>query len=532
MAEITEQIMREAPEIEKIRMGLLEAAKAQAEAPVALPAYKVAGFTDEQIQALQAGVQGIGSYLPFMQQGAQAVSTGMGALGESADMLRGSDTRGQFGAAQQAMGLSSMPINQISGTSAGISSGIGALYDAAAQAQRASQLGASPTVSVQGIGANQVNAGNIQAAQTGYRPDLQQYQMQGPSSFLGQGTAEAYMSPYMQQVVDMQTREAQRQAGIASTQRGAQAVQAGAFGGARQAIMDAEAQRNLALQLGDIQATGSQAAFQQAQQQFNQEQQALQQARLSNLQAALGVQELGTNVGLQTALANLSADQQARIQNVANQLQAQGMNQDAALRAAMANQQSQLAASQQNAQLRAQYDLTGAQMGQQAAQMLSQAGQGQIGAEAQRAGILSNQAQLYQSLGQGIGSLAGQQFNIGAQMAAGLGSLGTQLGNLGVQQAAMGQTAQQLGQRDVDFLFGLGQQQQRQAQAVFDAERATEMQTLMQPMQNIAFLSDIYKGAPSTQMALTQQATPAPSPFQQVAGLATGAAATAKALSI
>jgi hypothetical protein len=58
------------------------------------------------------------------------------------------------------------------------------------------------------------------------------------------------------------------------------------------------------------------------------------------------------------------------------------------------------------------------------------------------------------------------------------------------------------------------------------------MQNAMQPFQNIAFLSDIYKGAPSTQMALTQQAQAAPSPFQQIAGLATGAAATAKALSI
>jgi hypothetical protein len=60
----------------------------------------------------------------------------------------------------------------------------------------------------------------------------------------------------MQNVVDVQQREAQRQADIAGTQRNAQAVQAGAFGGSRQAIMDAEAARNLSLQKGDIQATG------------------------------------------------------------------------------------------------------------------------------------------------------------------------------------------------------------------------------------------------------------------------------------
>jgi hypothetical protein len=186
-----------------------------------------------------------------------------------------------------------------------------------------------------------------------------------------------------------------------------------------------------------------------------------------------------------------------------------------------------------------QQALQQAQLGQGAAGLTGQLGgqQAQLAGQyaniaGQQANILGQQSQLQQGIGQGIGALAGQQFGVGSQMAAGLGSLGAQLGNLGVQQGAMGQTAQQLGQQDTGFLFSLGQQQQRQSQAVLDAERATSMQTAMQPMQNIAFLSDIYKGAPSTQMSMTQQATPAPSPFQQIAGLATGAAATAKAFSI
>jgi hypothetical protein len=64
------------------------------------------------------------------------------------------------------------------------------------------------------------------------------------------------MNPYMQNVVDIQQREAQRTADIAGTGRNAQAVKSGAFGGSRQAIMDAEANRNLATQMGDIQAQG------------------------------------------------------------------------------------------------------------------------------------------------------------------------------------------------------------------------------------------------------------------------------------
>ena len=117
----------------------------------------------------------------------------------------------------------------------------------------------------------------------------------------GNRAAEQYMNPYMQNVVDVQQREAQRQADIAGTQRGAQAVRSGAFGGSRQAITDAEAARNLALQKGDIQAQGSNAAFQQAQAQFNADQARRMQAQQLGEQsrqygAGLGMQ------GLQTAL--------------------------------------------------------------------------------------------------------------------------------------------------------------------------------------------------------------------------------------
>jgi hypothetical protein len=356
MAERTEQIVREAPEIERIRMQLLEAAKAQTEAPMTLPAFQVAGFSPEQTQALQAGVQGIGAFQPFMQQGAQSVSTATGALGEAADVLRGADTRQQFTAAQQAL-------NQ----------GLGSL-----------------------------------AGTTGmYDPRM----------------AQAFMNPFQQQVIDESLRQIQRQGDIAQQNLQAQAVRAGAFGGSREGVQRAELGRALAEQ---------------------------------------------QNAAIIGALQ-------------------QGFNQ-----------------SQQQAQ---------------------QAFEAQQGRTQQAAGMMGQ-------FGQGIAGLAGQQFGIGSQMASGLGSLGAQLGNLGVQQAALGQTAQQLGQSDTNFLFNLGAQQQRQQQAVLDAERATSMQTALQPRQNIAFLSDIYKGAPSTQMSFSQQAQAAPSPFQQIAGLATGAAATAKALSI
>jgi hypothetical protein len=89
----------------------------------------------------------------------------------------------------------------------------------------------------------------------------------GPQAF--QSQVGQYMSPYMQNVVDIQQREAQRQADIAGTQQQAQATKSGAFGGGRDAIMRAEAARNLALQKGDIQARGLQSAYENATNQYN-----------------------------------------------------------------------------------------------------------------------------------------------------------------------------------------------------------------------------------------------------------------------
>tara|TARA_R110000823_G_scaffold298164_2_gene418449 strand:- start:3766 stop:4872 length:1107 start_codon:yes stop_codon:yes gene_type:complete len=143
---------------------------------------------------------------------------------------------------------------------------------------------ASGLAGAAGIGAlnTQYNAPNIQGSQ------------------FNQAAANQYMSPYMQSVVDVQQQEAQRQSDIAGTQRNAQATGAGAFGGSRQAIMDAEAARNLATQKGSIQATGLQNAYSQAQNQYNADQASQMQANQLNAQqqqygAGLGMQ------GLQTA---------------------------------------------------------------------------------------------------------------------------------------------------------------------------------------------------------------------------------------
>jgi hypothetical protein len=131
--------------------------------------------------------------------------------------------------------------------------------------------------------------------------------------FTDPGVASSYMSPYMQNVVDIQKREAQRQGDIASTQRQAEAIRAGAFGGSGRHLVEAEAQRNLAQQMGDIQARGSQAAFEQAAQQFQTDEGrnlAMQQANVqAQLQAALANQQTGLSAALANQAKNLEAQQ-------------------------------------------------------------------------------------------------------------------------------------------------------------------------------------------------------------------------------
>ena len=322
------------------------------------------------------------------------------------------------------------------------------------------------------VAAGQYATPEMTAAQTGYRPDLQQFQM-GPAQQVGTqdytgGNVAKYMDPYMQQVVGVQQREAQRQSDIAGTQEAGQAVKQGAFGGSRAGLLEAERQRNLATQLGNIQATGSQAAFQNAQQQFNQQQQrdlqaqqANQQAGLTtgqqNLAAQLGVQQLGTQTGLQSALANLNNQQQAAVQNQAAQLQTQGLSAGQAMQAALANQQAGLTVGQQNLASQQQAQQLGTQTGLQTALAnLSSEQQANVqnqAAQLQTQGLSAGQAMQAALANQQAGLTTGQQ-NLAARMGTqqfGAGqNMQAQLANQQARAAA--QTA-----REQSRQFGAGQ---------------------------------------------------------------------------
>jgi hypothetical protein len=98
-----------------------------------------------------------------------------------------------------------------------------------------------------------------------------------PASFTA-ASAQQFMNPYLQAALEPQLREARRQADISRVADAGRLTRAGAFGGSRQAIMEAEGARNLGTQLADITGRGYSDAFTQAQRQFNVEQEALRRA--------------------------------------------------------------------------------------------------------------------------------------------------------------------------------------------------------------------------------------------------------------
>jgi len=92
-----------------------------------------------------------------------------------------------------------------------------------------------------------------------------------PQAFTGQA-AQQYMNPYLQAALNPQIAEVRRQEAITQSQDAGRAAQAGAFGGSRSFIMDAERARNTGQQIADITGQGYARAFDTAQQQFNTEQ--------------------------------------------------------------------------------------------------------------------------------------------------------------------------------------------------------------------------------------------------------------------
>jgi hypothetical protein len=147
-----------------------------------------------------------------------------------------------------------------------------------------------------GVGTGLAGAGGLGALASG-----QQYMGMATSP----AAQQAFMSPYMQNVVDVQRQEAIRSAQMGNLAQNLGAARQGTYGGARQTLAQTERERNLQSQLAQIQAAGSQKAFEAAQQ-------------AQQFGADIGLRGMGQATQAGAALGQLGAQRQqtdlARIQ--------------------------------------------------------------------------------------------------------------------------------------------------------------------------------------------------------------------------
>jgi hypothetical protein len=123
------------------------------------------------------------------------------------------------------------------------------------------------------------------------------------SGTFGATEANKYMNPYLSAALQPQIDEARRQSQITQQANAAKMTQAGAFGGSRGAIMDAETQRSLGANLANITGTGLNTAYDKAIAQFNAEQN----RGLDTQKATEESRQFGANYGLKSMSDLLSA---------------------------------------------------------------------------------------------------------------------------------------------------------------------------------------------------------------------------------
>jgi hypothetical protein len=314
----------------------------------------------------------------------------------------------------------------------------------------------------------------------------------------------AYMSPYMQNVTDVAKQNAVENAKISNLGANLGAARQGTYGGARQLLAETQREAALGKQLNDIDVTGLQKAYEDAQ-------------RSQQFGATLGLQGLqGAQQGFNTALSGGQLGLSGIGQAISGQQAGiQGLNQAGNLYGiGLQGVGQQLAGTAQGMQ-GSQYGLAGLNqagnlygLGMQGSQM------GMQGAQTGLQGIDRQLAGTYQGI---QGAQTGLQGVSGAQSGYSLANqAGSNLANMGTQQ-------QQADLARMLFQSQMGDQQQAFDQRHYDQAIQNYAMSQVYPQQQLAFYNSLLRGY-ATPTTTTTQYQAAPSPLGQLAGIGTAAA--------
>jgi hypothetical protein len=356
-------------------------------------------------------------------------------------------------------------------------------------------------------------------------------------SLAAPGAIEQYMSPYQRMVTDVEKQAAVQASQMQGSQEGAAAARAGAKGGTREALIQAERQKGLGQQLAGIEARGAQGAFEQAQRAFEADRaarlaqgqfgvqafQTQEAARQQQAQLGLQAQQAGEQARQRAAEMGMNAQQQNEAaRQAAEEFQLRGFQ---AMESARQQQgqlglgsfQAQEAARQQQQQAQFQAQQAGEQARQRAAEM---------GLNAQQQSDAANRAaqEFF---------MRADQFNIEQQRQRAL--LGFQ--GMDADRAAMDQRLRAgellrgtgLSQQESDLArlqsqLGIGGQRRGLMQQGLDIGYEDFLRQQAFPREQLSFLSNLLQGVPVQPGTTTATFGRVPTPTQQMLGAGLGAA--------
>jgi hypothetical protein len=367
------------------------------------------------------------------------------------------------------------------------------------QAVNARQMGMDRINPLATLSPEQVSSQGINAQQVGQTGPVGTQNVQAEDITAGQFSQTnltPYQNQYEQGVVDTALGDIERARQMQQNENAASAVSAGAFGGSRQGLVEAETNRAALQQSADTAARlrqqGFESAAQRAESDIGRRMQADQMNTQFGLQGDLANQQAGLQSGLaaqgqntQRALANQQANLAADTTSAANNLRAQQLNQAAGLQAGSTNIANELARLQSNQGMRGQMEQAQTQANLSAAQSnaANNLRRQQLNQAANMDAARMDYAQRAANVDRNLqGQLANQQ--------AGLQNAQQQLG-AAQQLANLGQGLRGMQFADAGQLTGVGQQQRQFGQQMLDDRRARFYEQQEYPFR----MFDVLRGA-------------------------------------
>lgn len=158
-----------------------------------------------------------------------------------------------------------------------------------------------------------INQSPSQYTSSQFDPSMVSAGQMGPAGVFDTAAANQYMNPYLENVLNTQFSRAQERFGEQNNALRQRAARSGGFGGYRQGVTEAIAQRDFNRGVNEMEASGLYQAYQNAQDQFERDRQARFGVERTNIENTLRADLANQGMGLSAYEANERARQQQEV---------------------------------------------------------------------------------------------------------------------------------------------------------------------------------------------------------------------------